>query len=319
MQKKFFLKRNISNKMILFCFLFISQSYCIYSQSYHYPYIDLRPNKSATINSINVLEKTIVVEIDYLGSSRQTTGFINILPDTKIKTRDGLIANLISTKNIEMAPKKTSYKPNVLQKFTLIFEKIEGIEKKEFSIIEGTNHPWHLNFYGIELKDNKTQTESCSVKNDYFLSQIPDALHYLFYFDYFIESKFDTRIDFDRMIEYSIEKKIPQIEKIKSEEYNSELYAYTLTTEMPTTNVSSYYFSNEDNGKSINHIMFYFLNKENAELFFNSISNWYGASINENENFANKVYFNNDIHDVFFKITDRNTNLFTVDITVKKK
>lgn len=319
MQQNFFLKRNISNKMILFCFLFISQSYCIYSQKYNNPNISMRPNKSASISSINVLDKTIIVEIEYLGSSRQTSGYINILPETKIKTKDGLTANLLSTKNIEIAPKKTSYQPNVLQKFTLVFEKIANLEKKEFSIVESIKSPWYLNFYGIELKDNKVQSESDSVKNDYFLSQIPDALHHLFYWDYFIESHYNTKVDFDNMIEYTIDNKIPQIGKIDGEEYDSETFAYTLNTDFPTTNVSSYYYKNEKQGKSIDYIMFYFENKENAQKFFNSICNWYGASINENKKFANKIYFNKDIYDIFFKITDRNTNLFTVDINVKKK
>lgn len=319
MQQNFFLKRNISNKMILFCFLFISQSYCIYSQKYNNPNISLRPNKSASISSINVLDKTIIVEIEYLGSSRQTSGYINILPETKIKTKDGLTANLLSTKNIEIAPKKTSYKPNVLQKFTLVFEKIANLEKKEFSIVESTKSPWYLNFYGIELKDNKVQSEKNSVKNDNFLSQIPDALHHLFYWDYFIESHYNTKVDFDNMIEYTINDKIPQIGKIDGEEYDSETFAYTITTDLPTTNVSSYYYKNENQGKSIDNIMFYFQNKENAQLFFKSICNWYGASIHENKKFANKVYFNKDIYDIFFKITDRDTNLFTVDINVKKK
>jgi hypothetical protein len=303
----------------IFCLCLAFTSFLVYSQTYNNPYIFIRPNKSATITSINVLDKTIIVEIEYLGSSRQTKGYINILPETKIKTKDGLTANLLSTKNIEIAPKKTSYKPNVLQKFTLIFEKIDNLENKEFSIVESTKSPYSLNFFGIELKDNKEESESNSVKNDYFLSQIPDALHHLFYWNYFIESHYNTKVDFDNMIEYTIDDKIPQIEKIDGEEYDSETFAYTLNTDFPTTNVSSYYYKNEKQGKSIDNIMFYFENKENAQLFFNSICNWYGASINENKKFAYKVYFNKDIYDIFFKITDRNTNLFTVDINVKKK
>jgi hypothetical protein len=318
MQKKIFLKRNISNKMILFCFLFLTQTYSIYSQTYNNPNIFIRTNKSATISSITVLDNTIIVEIEYLGSSRQTTGYINILPETKIKTKDGLAANLLSTKNIEIAPKKTSYKPNVLQKFTLVFEKIANLDKKEFSIVESTKSPWSLNFFGIELKDNRVQTENNSVKNDYFLSQIPDALHHLFYWDYFIESSYNTKVDFDNLIEYAIDEKIPQIEKIDGEEYDSETYAYTLSTNLPTTNVSSYYYSNKEDGKSINHITFYFKNEADAQLYFKSFCDWYGASINVEKKLAVKSYFKNkNIYDIFIKINQRYEIFYTVDITVK--
>jgi len=232
--------------------------------------------------------------MEYLGSQTDSEGWMNISPETQIKTRDGIFANLISAYGIEIAPKKTETKKGVLYKFTLEFELIEDLEEKEFSIIESESY-FSFNFYNISLENNSEPGESNIAKNDYFFTQIPDPLHYLYISERFSESTdYDTRIIFDELIQETFETKIESISKISLkdiQEYSKKLRGYTINTELTTTKSSSYYYDYNEGGERIFKINISFNSKENAALFYESICNWYGASINEDSGIAMKLDF----------------------------
>lgn len=253
------------------------------AQTYNNPFISIRPNKSAAITSIQILPKSIKIDYEYLGSTKYIDGWISISPDTKLSTQDGLSAKIIKGENIAFSPQKTPTTKNKLQKFSLYFEKIEDLKNKRFSIIEDSKNFTALNFWNIKLENNENPSENNIPKNDYFFTQIPQVLHFLYYNEYFIESHFDSKDFLNKLIEVSQEEKISQISEINTEDIdfqNKNAFAYTLTTDLPTSKISSYYYVKDQEGKRINHIMIYFTTKEDAEQFFTSMTSWYDASVN---------------------------------------
>jgi hypothetical protein len=276
---------------ILFATFF---SLTLVGQTYNYPSTAVRFQKTVAITSIEILPQSIKVNMEYLGSQTDSVGWMNISPETQIKTIDGIYANLKSTKGIEIAPKKTETKKGVLYKFTLEFELIEDLEKTEFSIIESESY-FSFNFYNISLENNTESDESNIAKDDYFFTQIPESLRYLYISERFSEStNFDTRTIFDELIQESFETKIESISKISLkdfQEYSKKLRGYILDTDLPTTKSSSYYYDYNEGGERIFKIAISFNSKQNAALFLKSICAWYGASLNEDSNYAMKLDF----------------------------
>ena len=146
------------------------------AQTYNNPLILFRHNKSAAITSIQILPKSIKVDLEYLGSAKYMDGWISISQDTKLTTQDGLSAKIIKGENIAFSPQKTPTVKNKIQKFSLYFEKIEDLKNKRFSIIEDSKSFTAFNFWDIKLENNENPSENNIPKYDFFITQIPQHL-----------------------------------------------------------------------------------------------------------------------------------------------
>ena len=287
------------------------------AQTYNNPLILFRHNKSAAITSIQILPKSIKVDLEYLGSAKYMDGWISISQGTKLTTQDGLSAKIIKGENIAFSPQKTPTVKNKIQKFSLYFEKIEDLKNKRFSIIEDSKSFTAFNFWDIKLENNENPSENNIPKYDFFITQIPQHLQFLYYYEYFIESHFDSKEFFNKLIEVSQEEKIPQISGIHTEDidfHNKNAFAYTLITDLPTSKISSYYYVKDEDGKRINHIMIYFTTKEDAEKFFTSITSWYGAGLDGKS--ALKIDASKkNMYAILFNLSERyGNNMVDIDV-----
>ena len=131
------------------------------AQTYNNPLILFRHNKSAAITSIQILPKSIKVDLEYLGSAKYMDGWISISQGTKLTTQDGLSAKIIKGENIAFSPQKTPTVKNKIQKFSLYFEKSDII----MTIAARANMKMNMNEYSSIVDTHIKSNIVAAIKN----------------------------------------------------------------------------------------------------------------------------------------------------------
>ncbi len=152
--------------VILFVvFLFANQSF---AQTFSYPEVKMKTENDVFIKEVKT--SNYLTEITFVYKNNEEEGnYIYLNPpghkDAYYIKANGLKYKLLGTKNISNVDEVTAVMPGNVIEFSAKFQKIPS-NISQFDLIEGASGEW--NFYGIQLKESETSTNSVSkFRNDY--------------------------------------------------------------------------------------------------------------------------------------------------------
>ncbi|MFK7948408.1 MAG: hypothetical protein AB8G11_12530 [Saprospiraceae bacterium] len=136
-------------KLFVFAFL-ISISVTCFAQVYTNPEYNGKSNSHIEILKVTITDKYTIVEFRH-ENPYEYGGYVNIFPQTCIRTNKGEKFKLQKVKNIPVAPYRHHfYKKGEVLRFKLFFPSINP-STKSIDIIESEGDSRAFNFYKIKL------------------------------------------------------------------------------------------------------------------------------------------------------------------------
>lgn len=322
------MKKKLSILLLFLTFFYLQ------SQKYDYPFVNIRPNKQFAIKCLEILPRSIMVEMVFKCPFYWGHEF-SVNNNLYIETSTGEKAKLIKADGAPIEPLKLAIKENQELTFKLYFEKIEDLQNKRFTLRSERFSPAAPYFFDIIL--DKKESESLMVftdkyaleaKSSDFLKNIPIELWEFYLLGNFIKSNkakqiFEDLIEMQASGKLGVKKSVMSIKQISSEEISyrdGNADAYTIVSnkindDHEEESISSYYFEQGKTSDRVNTCMIWFNNKDKAKEFYDKVCDWYGVTMTSADETHKALVDSYKERVLIIELSDRDY-MHTVDLSV---